>query len=86
MSKTIGTCPKQLGLVQIVLDIYLVSKVPIIILHFLDDDGSKFCWSIDVSSGLSKKSAISCSSVFLIKKKTFQIYCVLIRFWSFCGK
>ena len=43
--------------------------VPAIIFHFLDDDGFKFCWVIDVSSGLSEKSVISCSSVFLIKKK-----------------
>ena len=43
--------------------------VPVIIFHFLDDDGFKFCWAIDISSGLSEKSVISCSSVFLIKKK-----------------
>jgi hypothetical protein len=48
----------------------IASIAPIIIFHFLDDDGFEFCWAIDVSSGLSEKSVISCSSVFLIKKKT----------------
>ena len=46
----------------------------IIIFQFLDDDGLKFGWSVDVSSVLSKKFVSSCSSVVLIKKrrKTFQ--------------